>query len=147
MTAPLVAWARLAPELIVADLAASLRFWCGLVGFRVAYERHDEGFAFLDLDGAQVMLEQRDPAARQWLTAPLEPPLGRGTNFQIEVADLDAILARLAVADWPLFLQPEEKWYRVEDRMSGQRQCLVQDPDGYLLRLAQWLGDRPVEKS
>jgi hypothetical protein len=30
------AWSAMVPELVVTDLAASLRFWCGLCGFRVA---------------------------------------------------------------------------------------------------------------
>ena len=145
MSERIEAWAKIVPDFVVSDLRASLDFWCDLLGFRVAYDRPEESFAYLDLDGAQVMLEKRDPSVRQWLTAPLEAPLGRGINFQIEVPDVGLILERLAAARWPLFMQPEEGWYRVADRESGQRQFLVQDPDGYLLRLAQWIGDRPAE--
>src|SRR4051812_49245007 len=36
------------PELVVTGLAASLRFWCGPCSFRVAYERPEDGFAYLD---------------------------------------------------------------------------------------------------
>ena len=142
MSEPVEAWAKIVPEFVVSDLRASLDFWCRLIGFRVAYDRPEEGFAYLDLDGAQVMLEQNDPSQHHWITGPLEPPLGRGINFQIEVADVEPILERLGAASWPLFMKPEEAWYRVDDRESGQRQFLVQDPDGYLLRLMQWLGDR-----
>ena len=52
-------WARLVPELLVANLPESLRFWCDLCGFAVAFDRIEEGFAYLDRDGAQVMLEER----------------------------------------------------------------------------------------
>ncbi|WP_321809256.1 hypothetical protein [Burkholderia sp. BCC1985] len=38
----------------------------------------------------------------------------------------------------------EEKWYRAGDVEIGLNQCLVQDPDGYLLRLTNDLGDRPI---
>jgi hypothetical protein len=38
--------------------------------------------------------------------------------------------------------EPWEKWYRAGDRELGQRQFLVQDPDGYLLRFCQDLGER-----
>jgi catechol 2,3-dioxygenase-like lactoylglutathione lyase family enzyme len=51
--------ALLVPELLVADLDASLRFWRGLCGFAVAYDRPEERFAYLDRAGAQVMLEER----------------------------------------------------------------------------------------
>ncbi len=145
MTAGPENWSRLVPELIVSDLEKSLAFWCDLIGFRIAYDRPEDKFAYLDFDGAQVMLEQNVPEAGHWVTASLELPLGRGINFQIEVADLDAPLERLRNADWPLFMEPEEQWYRLDDLETGQRQFLVQDPDGYLLRLAQWTDDRPME--
>ena len=137
-------FARLTPELLITDLAASLRFWVDLIGFRIAYDRPEDGFAYLDLDGAQVMLETRNPASRQWLTGPLEAPLGRGINFEIGVPAVEPILNRLEAAGWPLFMAVEDKWYRAGDVEVGQRQFLVQDPDGYLLRLAATLGERPA---
>jgi catechol 2,3-dioxygenase-like lactoylglutathione lyase family enzyme len=137
-------WAKLVPELLVIDLAASLSFWTDLLGFRVVYDRPEDGFAYLDLAGAQVMLEQRARGARQWETAALDSPLGRGVNFQIDVADTTPIVNRLAGAGWPLFMAPEERWYRAGDVARGVRQFLVQDPDGYLIRIAHDLGQRPV---
>lgn len=137
-------FARLVPELLVADLDRSLRFWRDLIGFRIAYDRPEEGFAYLDLGGAQIMLEERDPAARQWLTGALDAPLGRGINLQIEVPAIAPILGRLEEAGWPLFMLPEEAWYKAGNAEVGQRQFLVQDPDGYLLRLAEDLGERPL---
>ncbi|KMO43111.1 glyoxalase [Methylobacterium variabile] len=137
--------AKLVPEFLVADLGLSLRFWVGLIGFRVAYDRPEAGFAYLDLDGAQVMLDERSPASRQWLTGPLETPLGRGINVQIEVAAVEPVLARLEEAGWPLFMAVEDAWYRAGRVEVGQRQFLVQDPDGYLLRLGARLGERRAE--
>ena len=40
-------FAPLVPELDVFDLAASLRFWRDVLGFRVAYRRPENGFAYL----------------------------------------------------------------------------------------------------
>lgn len=137
-------FARLTPELLITDLTRSLHFWVDMIGFRVAYDRPEEGFAYLDLDGAQVMLETHHPASRQWLTGPLEAPLGRGINFEIAVPAVEPILARLEAAGWPLFMAVEDKWYRAGEVEMGQRQFLVQDPDGYLLRPAASLGSRPV---
>ena len=136
--------ARLVPELTVSDLARSLAFWRDLVGFRIRYDRPEEGFAYLDLDGAEVMLDQHSAEGRHWLTRPFETPLGNGINLQITVEDVAPILDRLAAARWPLFMRVEEKWYRAGDLELGQRQFVVADPDGYLLRLTQELGSRPV---
>jgi catechol 2,3-dioxygenase-like lactoylglutathione lyase family enzyme len=142
MNAENVRCAGLVPELLVSDLDASLSFWCGLVGFAVAYGRSEERFAYIHLDEAQVMLEERDTGERHWITGELDFPLGRGVNFQIEVADIASSLQRLRDAGWPLFMEPEEKWYLTGDVETGVRQFLVQDPDGYLLRLAEPLGQR-----
>jgi len=64
--------------------------------------------------------------------------------FQVEVPSVDLILNRLEAVAWPLFMACEEKWYRAGTVETGQRQFLVQDPDGYLVRLAEGLGERPV---
>ncbi|MCG8291242.1 bleomycin resistance protein [Pseudomonas entomophila] len=134
---------KLVPELIVTDLQRSLAFWVPLLGFHVAYQRPEQGFAYLDLHGAQVMLEQID-LDQQWITGRLEAPLGRGINFQIEVAEVAPVIERLHRSGWPLFQACEDAWYRAGDVEVGQRQFLVQDPDGYLLRLGERLGERPL---
>ena len=42
--------AKLVPELLVSDLAKSLRLWVDRIGYRVAYDRPEDGFAYV-LDG------------------------------------------------------------------------------------------------
>ena len=138
--APFV-WAQLVPELLVAEIHESLRFWRDLCGFGVAFDRMDEGFAYLDRDGAQIMLEQRG-RGRNWVTGPLETPLGRGVNFQISVGSIQPILAALNASGWPLFMVPEQKWYRTGATETGVEQFLVQDPDGYLIRFSAALNER-----
>lgn len=137
-------WATVVPELLVTNLSQSLRFWVGLCGFSVAYSRLDEGFAYLDRAGAQVMLEEQG-IIRNWVTGPMERPFGRGINFQITVSDIDPIVDDLRRADWALFLEPEVKWYRADSTELGVRQFIVQDPDGYLLRFSSRHGERPVK--
>lgn len=137
-------WSALVPELAVSDIKKSLHFWCDLIGFEVVYERVEEHFAYLELGDAQIMLEQHNPQDNSWETAPLEQPFGRGINFQIEVVTLDSILMRLADNQWDLFIPVEERWYKAGDVEFGQKQFLVLDPDGYLLRLIENLGERPI---
>lgn len=137
-------WAALIPEIVVSDLGISLDFWKGLIGFRTAYERAADGFAFLHLGAAQIMLARRAGMAR-WLPAELIPPFGRGLNLQVTLDDLDAPLARLRERRWPLHIDPEEVWYRTGHIELGVRQFAVADPDGYLLRLSKEVGRRPIE--
>lgn len=134
-------FAQLVPELDVGDLDASLDFWCDLLGFSVAYARPESGFAFLERECAQIML---NVVNGNWITGPLDRPFGRGINIQFTVGAVAPILSRLQARPWPLFRPPHEAWYRVGLTETGLLQFLVQDPDGYLLRFAETLGTRPL---
>lgn len=135
---------KLVPELMVTDLDSSLAFWGSCLGFEVAYQRPEDGFVYLDSNGAQVMLEQADPDAGQWLTAPLSKPFGRGINLQIDVVAVGPIIQKLGQAGFPLYRECKDTWYRADNVEVGQREFIVQDPDGYLVRLVERLGERPV---
>ncbi len=131
--------ARLVPELYCTDIATSLRFYVDLIGFEILWERRKEKFAYLNLNGAQLMLEQQAfvaPSERTWCSGQAQYPLGRGINFEIAVDDADVLYENIADAKWPIFQQIESKWYQTGEAKSGNRQFLVQDPDGYLLRFA-----------
>jgi len=129
--------AKLVPELMVSNYDASRDFYVSILGFAVLYDRPAEKFAYLDLDGAQLMIEQETDF---WATAPREQPYGRGINLQIEVTALEPVIGRLQAAGVRLFRPVEEAWYRAGVEYSGNRQFLVQDPDGYLLRIYEDLG-------
>jgi catechol 2,3-dioxygenase-like lactoylglutathione lyase family enzyme len=136
-------FARLVPELACADVARSLHFYTRLLGFTVLYDRPEDGFAYLSREGAEIMLEQQSDG---WSVGPLERPYGRGINLQIEVSSLSPILDALASAGIALFRPVEERWYRMGAVEGGNRQVLVQDPDGYLLRFFEDMGERPVRQ-
>lgn len=141
---PKTGWARLVCELLVEDFGKSLKFWTGPLGFDVAYNRPEQPFAYLERpEGAQIMLCQR---SGNWETAALKHPLGRGVMFQIGVDDLAAVEKALAAAGWPLYASPREVWREVGDRESGSREIFVQDPDGYLVMLAEDLGERALQR-
>lgn len=63
-------------------------------------------------------------------------------NLQIEVDDVDEVHGRLVAAGHRPSVALEERWYRVDGREAGNRQLVVADPDGYLLRPFQDLGER-----
>ena len=134
-------WARLASEILVEDFNASLAFWCDTLGFRITYQRPGEKFAYLDLQGAQIMICQRYGGH-----GVNEPPYGRGVTFKIEVDDLGRLLAALKLAGWPLHAGPREVWRPAGDYEEGQVGVFVQDPDGYLLLFYEDLGPRPVRR-
>jgi catechol 2,3-dioxygenase-like lactoylglutathione lyase family enzyme len=142
---PKTGWAKMVAELHVTDLEASLTFWRDILGFDIAYERGAEKFVCLEHpEGQQIMLCQRHG---RFETGSMQYPLGRGAMFQIYLRDISLILAKLAAQQWPIYLGPREVWRETGDRESGQREVFVQDPDGYLLMLAQNIGERPLAKA
>jgi catechol 2,3-dioxygenase-like lactoylglutathione lyase family enzyme len=116
----------------VSDLGASLAFYVEACGFALAYQRPEERFAYLEREGAELMLEE----------APGPEGRGRGVNLQIEVGDVDALHDRVARAGVRIVRELEERWYRRGDTRLGNHQFVVADPDGYLLRFFQDLGER-----
>ena len=136
---------KLVPELLVSEFARSLRFYMEVLEFKILYDRLEEGFAFLDRGGAQIMLDQRSrDGGRDWVAGRLEHPYGRGMNLEIEVENVEALYDACAHEGAQIFLPMEEKWYRRDALLLGVRQFIVMDPDGYLLRLSQSLGTRPA---
>ena len=101
----------LVPELSVSSFETSLNFYVQVLGFSVAYQREEEGFAFLTLGEAQIMIDEIGKG-RTWETGEFEYPLGRGINFQIEVDDIQPILDRYlsgAISE-AAFLKASRPW-------------------------------------
>ncbi|MBV8448253.1 MAG: VOC family protein [Hyphomicrobiales bacterium] len=134
--------ANLVPELYCSDFARSSRFYVDLLGFQILYDRPEERFAYLEREGAELMIEE--PTGRVWLTASLSYPFGRGINLQIAVSQIDKLYDKCQLERLPIFLAMEEKFYRRGDTFLGCRQFILQDPDGYLLRFQEKLGPKPA---
>lgn len=134
----------LVPELTVRDLTQSVPFYTELLGFLKQFERPEDGFIYLALGNAHLMLEQI--TAECWITAELEVPLGRGINLEIST-EIAPILQRLQAAHYPLWRETRESWYRAGDLEIGVKEFLVQDPDGYLLRFSEEIGEYSVERN
>ena len=137
--------AKLVPELLVSNFVQSLKFYTEVLGFKQLYDRPEEAFAYLDRNGAQIMIVQHDAEdERSWTAAELLQPFGRGLNLEIEVENVDALRDSCVCHGGRIFLAMEEKWYRRDALLLGVRQFIVLDPDGYFLRLSQSLGTRSV---
>ena len=133
-------WNSVVAEMMVRDYPTSLAWWTGPMGFALVFERPAQKLAFVQHpDGAQVMIYERDG---DWEVGPMEPPFGRGAVIQVFVTDVAAVHARFA--GQPLYVDLRDKWRDWGDRLGGQREFLVQDPDGYLIMVAQHIGTRPL---
>lgn len=72
---------RIVPELYASDLTASLHFYTPVLGFRIRYARPEDHFVYLDMDGAELMLEQTTDPARTFISGELGYPFGRGLHL------------------------------------------------------------------
>ena len=136
-------WANLMAEMMVTDYPRSLAFWTGPMGFDVAFTRPAQKLACLTRpEGAQIMIYQRDG---DWETGPMNVPFGRGMVVQVYVADVDATAQAMSSAGVPFYVPLREKWRDWGNCMGGQREFLVQDPDGYLVMVVQRIGTRPLD--
>lgn len=133
----------LIPEFAVSDWQKSQRFYCDILGFSVKYARPEDGFAMLTLGSAHLMIDQIG-AGRTFDDGhlPQNYPFGRGMNMQIITDDVATLIANLADIGHDLYLPLEEKWYRSGPQELGNRQFVVADPDGYLLRFFEDIGSR-----
>lgn len=125
---------KLIPELTVSDINISKHFYIDILGFTLEYERADEGFAFISLGEAQLMLDSMNG---NWVTGIMEYPFGRGINFQIEVDNLDEISLKLHQNGIQPFKDTFISLYKCDDITYTEKELLVLDPDGYLLRFSE----------
>jgi catechol 2,3-dioxygenase-like lactoylglutathione lyase family enzyme len=132
-------------ELHVNDLKVGLSFWHDILGFETAFAREEERFVYLEHpEGHQTVLCQRHG---RFETGPLEYPFGRGAMIQIYFADIAPVLSALEARRWPVYLGLKGVWRETADCESGQKEAFVQDPDGYLLMVAQHIGQRLTRRS
>ena len=130
------------PELSVTDLNKSLNFY-KTIGFNIEYERPENKFVFISYGDIQFMLQEISNNDK-WQIAPLSYPFGNGINFQLEVTNVTQIYNNLKANNYKIAFEIEENWYRQNNKLLGNKEFLVQDPDGYLLRFSEDLGQKQV---
>lgn len=124
----------LVPELSVSDLCVSKEFYLDALGFELEYERVEDSFAFISFGDAQLMLEQVNG---HWSTGDLKYPYGRGINFQIAVKNIQEFIEKITCKNIVLYKEPFVSEYKINDEIIVEKEILLQDPDGYLLRFSE----------
>lgn len=120
----------LIPELSVTNILVITKFYV-LLGFNVKYERKENKFVFLEYENNQIMIEEIN---NNWSVGKLSYPFGNGINLSMEVSDIDALYQKVKKLDIPIFRELKVSEYKVDDEVYQDKEFLIQDPDGYLLR-------------
>lgn len=121
----------LIPELSVINIEEYKKFYIDILGFKLEYERVEDKFAFLSLGDIQIMIEEVNG---YWNTGELVYPFGRGINFEMKVPNVDEIRDKLVKNNIELFRDITISEYESNGRIIVQKEFLVQDINGYLLR-------------
>jgi hypothetical protein len=138
---------KLIPELYVSSISNSLSFYNKL-GFKIEYSRPENKFAFLSLQGSQIMIQElteEDKEDTIWQTGMLEKPFGRGLHFQIEVKDVKKILNNAREGNYKIKSNLETRWFRKDNSIVGMKFFLITDPDGYLLLFHEDIGKKKIK--
>ena len=135
----------LVPELGITNYSESLEFYTKVLGFNVLYKREEEGFAFLEREGAQLMIDDIN-VGRSFIKTEGTPKLGHGLNLQIEASNVAKLYQNILESNAAIYLEMEEKWYRKDNAELGNKQFIVEDPDGYLLRFFEDIGTRVAQR-
>lgn len=120
----------LIPELSVTDIEKSKEFYLNL-GFKVMHERKEDKFCFLYLEDNQIMIEEIN---NNWNVGEMKYPFGNGINISMTVSDIDSFYESIISKKIVLFRKIKTSKYRVDDIIYKDKEFLLQDPDGYLLR-------------
>ena len=128
------------PELSVTNLENSLKFY-KTIGFKIEYDRPENKFVFISLGKIQFMLQEISNNDK-WNVMELTYPFGNGINFQLEVNNVNEIYKNLKDNNYKITFEIEENWYRQGNRLLGNKEFLIQDPDGYLLRFFEDSGEK-----
>ena len=128
------------PELSVTNLENSLKFY-KTIGFKIEYDRPENKFVFISLGKIQFMLQEISDNDK-WNIMELTYPFGNGINFQLEVDNVNEIYKELKENNYKITFEIEENWYRQGNRLLGNKEFLIQDPDGYLLRFFEYLVEK-----
>lgn len=125
---------KLIPELTVTDIDKSKAFYTKVLGFKIEYERPEDRFAFLSLGEAQVMLDEIND---NWSVGELKYPFGNGINFQIDIEDIEGFVRNVKAQNVPLFKDIFTSSYQCDGVRYEEKEVLIQDTDGYLLRFSE----------
>ena len=132
----------LLPELYISNFETSLHFYVDIIGFKLEYKRDNPKFGFLSYQGSQLMIQELVPGEKE--SEKMDQPFGRGINFQIEARSVQTIVDSLNKNNYAVKRGIKDNWYRENNILHGCREILVTDPDGYLLRFSEDLGEKSI---
>jgi uncharacterized glyoxalase superfamily protein PhnB len=125
---------KITPNLVVADMEKSLKFYRDVLGFSVSQTVPDKApfiFAWMKRDNADIFLNQNTPPQPGAPDLYAGKPVGGGTlSLYLAMDGIDDLYAKVQQEKVPIVIAMHKEFY-------GMREFAVHDPDGYLLIFAE----------
>jgi uncharacterized glyoxalase superfamily protein PhnB len=122
---------KLTPNLVVRDVSASLAFYRNVLGFERAFSVPDDPphvFAACGGNGIEIFFNDRKAVGEDYPA--LAATIGGSFTMFIEVDDLKAVLANVEKHSAKITMP-------VKDQFYGMREFAFEDPDGYVITIAE----------
>lgn len=119
------------PNLVVTDIARSTAFYRDILGFTIAATVPDQApfaFVWLRRGNVNIFLNDRRTVAEHDPEL-AKKPIGGSFTIYIAMTGIDEFYAQIAAR--ATVVDP------LETKFYGMRECLLADPDGYLLTFAE----------
>ena len=120
----------LIPELSVSNIENSKKFYQNL-GFEIMYERKEDKYCFIQIEKNQIMLQENND---NWVVGKMEYPYGNGINISMSINEVEGLYNTIKDKKIKFFMELKISEYKVNDKIFKDKEFLIQDPDGYLLR-------------
>jgi catechol 2,3-dioxygenase-like lactoylglutathione lyase family enzyme len=122
---------KVTPNLVVADIERSTAYYRDVLGFSIVTtvpEQPPSAFVWLKRGEVDIFLNDRKTVGEHDPEL-AKKPIGGSFTIYILLAGVDEFYA--AVAGRATVVEP------LETKFYGMRECLIADPDGYLLTFAE----------
>ena len=118
---------RITPFMHVADVDRAVRFFADVLGFKVWVNRPDFAYVQREVAGVRILKASTSPGE-------IPGPGTRAVRYYIDVKDVDAVYAEVKPKLDALW---SGRVYGPVDQKHGQRELMIEGPDGDLVVFGQ----------
>jgi len=123
---------KLTPNLVVRDVAASVNFYCSVLGFQPGMKVPDDPpyvFASVIMDKVEIFFNDHK-AVEEDYPGLVSRPIGGTLTLFIEVEGIEEVLAAVQKSAAKIIMPLKQQFY-------GMREFAFEDPEGWIVTIAE----------
>jgi len=123
---------KLTPNLVVRDVAASMQFYCSVLGFQPAMKVPEQApYVFGSVTNGTIEIFFNDQKAVAGEYPPLgAKPIGGALTLFMEVEGIEEVLAAVQKSKARIVMPLKQQFY-------GMREFAFEDPEGWIVTIAE----------